>query len=93
LASLMPPPFPFTPFVAAAAAFQYSRFKLLAIVGATRFVRFGAVGLLAVYFGESILAISESPPVWYSILALVAISIAGSAMSIVQWIKRSRRHA
>ena len=33
VASLMPPPFPFTAFVAAAAAFRYPRIKLLGFVG------------------------------------------------------------
>jgi len=33
VASLMPPPFPFTVFVATAAAFRYPRFKLLSFVG------------------------------------------------------------
>ena len=37
LAALMPPPFPFTPFVAAAAVLQYPRKKLLATVALGRF--------------------------------------------------------
>src|SRR5262249_15596300 len=60
LASVMPPPFPFTPFVAAAAAFQYPRKKLLAVIGAARLARFTAVGLLAVVFGRRILRLAES---------------------------------
>jgi len=44
LASLMPPPFPFSPFVAGAAAFQYPRKKLLSVIAASRFVRFSIDG-------------------------------------------------
>lgn len=90
-ASLMPPPFPFTPFIAAASALQYSRKKLLTVVAVTRLVRFLIVGLLAVVFGERILHLAEKPALQYAILAIVVISIAGSALSIYTWIKRSRK--
>src|SRR5689334_21155258 len=46
-ASLAPPPFPFTAFVMAAAALQYSRKKMLAIIAATRLARFLFLGALA----------------------------------------------
>src|SRR5947209_106051 len=55
VASLAPPPFPFTPFVMAAAALQYSRSRLLATAGLARLGRFTIVGLLAFRFGERIL--------------------------------------
>ena len=60
IASLIPPPFPFTAFVMAASALQYSRKRLLAIVGVTRMVRFTALGLLAMRFGERILKWSDN---------------------------------
>src|SRR3954451_15401703 len=47
LAALMPPPFPFTPFVAAAAAFQYPRRKVVAVLMSARMLRFCVIGLLA----------------------------------------------
>ena len=55
IASLAPPPFPFTAFVMAAAALQYSRKRMLAITGVTRMIRFTVVGALAMRFGERIL--------------------------------------
>jgi membrane protein YqaA with SNARE-associated domain len=51
VASLLPPPFPFTVFVAAAAAFRYPRYKLLSFVGVARFVRFVIEGSLAIHYG------------------------------------------
>jgi membrane protein YqaA with SNARE-associated domain len=87
-ASLMPPPFPFTPFVIVAAALQYPRVKLLGIVGAARLVRFFAEGALAIYFGKRILAIAQTPAVQGIVLAVVAISIGGSAWSIYKWARR-----
>jgi len=61
VASLAPPPFPFTAFVTAAAALQYSRKRLLLIVGLTRMIRFTVLGVLSLRFGASILKWSESP--------------------------------
>ena len=89
LAAVMPPPFPFTPFVAAAAALDYPRKRLLGVIGIARLVRFLTAGLLAIAFGRRILRLAESPAVQYVIVALVVISIAGSVYSIYGWIKRS----
>jgi membrane protein DedA with SNARE-associated domain len=90
LACLMPPPFPFTPFVAAAAGTGYPRKKLLTLVGIVRFVRFAGEGVLAIFYGGSILSIAQSPTVQYTIIALIVIAVAGSAISIYAWIRKSR---
>ena len=90
LASLMPPPFPFTPFVAGAAALQYPRKKLLAVVAASRFLRFCIDGLLAVLFGARILRWVREPGFVYVMLALIVISLVASAVSVIGWIRRSR---
>jgi membrane protein YqaA with SNARE-associated domain len=89
LASLMPPPFPFTPFVAAAAATGYPRKKLLGFVGIARLVRFTAEGALAIAYGKHILSLAKSPAVQYMVIALIVIAIVGSAISIFTWIRRS----
>jgi len=91
LASVTPPPFPFTAFVATASAFQYPRTKLLGVIAAARFVRFLGLGMLAIVFGESILRMAETPSVQIGILLLAAICVAGSAVSIASWIKRSKK--
>lgn len=85
LASLLPPPFPFTPFVAAAAAFRYPRKKLFAVVGAGRFIRFMIEGALAVHYGRWIIRQAESPLLYDLMIALIMISIGGSAFVIFQW--------
>ncbi len=89
-ASLMPPPFPFTPFVVVAAALQYSRKKLLAVIAVSRAIRFSIAGGLAIVFGRRIIYIANRPAVRYAILGLVALSLAGSVWSIVNWIRKSR---
>jgi membrane protein YqaA with SNARE-associated domain len=90
VASLAPPPFPFTPFVMAAAALQYSRRRLLATVAAARLVRFTALGVLALRFGEKILQWTGNPIVQGFLIGLVVLCTAGSAFSVYGWIKRSR---
>ena len=90
VASLAPPPFPFTPFVMAAAALQYSRRRLLTVVGAARLLRFTLLGLLACRFGESILKWAHLPIVQDFLVGLILLCIVGSAVSVCRWIGRSR---
>jgi len=93
LTALMPPPFPFTAFVAGAAALQFPRKKLLSILATARFVRFCAIGLLAIFFGKRILQIARTPLVEYTLIGLVVLSIVGSSVSIYRLIQRGRTTA
>ncbi len=89
IASLLPPPFPFTGFVAGAAALQYPRNRLLSAVFVSRFARFLIEGALGIFIGRRIFGLVRSPVVIYSVVALIVISIAGTALVIVSWVKRS----
>ncbi len=91
VASVAPPPFPFTPFVMAAAALQYPRKRMLVIVGAARMVRFTTLGVLALLFGKRILKWAESGVVQGLLIGLVVVCVVGSVISVVGWIRRSRR--
>ena len=51
-AALMPPPFPYTMFVAAASALSYSRTRLLLLTGIGRFVRFWIEAEYGALYGE-----------------------------------------
>ena len=88
-AALMPPPFPFTPFVIAAAALEYPRKKLLSVIAVTRFVRFTTEGALAILFGRRILHLAGSQVFQYAIAFLIAASILASIMSVLSWIRKS----
>jgi membrane protein YqaA with SNARE-associated domain len=92
-AALMPPPFPFTPFVIVASALQYPRKKLLLIIAGCRVVRFAVEGSLAVIYGGGIVRLAQSPWVQKFIVALVVISMGGSAFSIAGWVRKSRAKA
>ena len=89
-AALMPPPFPFTVFLIAAAALQIPRWRVLTATGAGRFVRFLTLSLLAAKFGTYILRISKRDEVQYFVGALAFVSIVGSAISVAKWIRSSR---
>jgi uncharacterized membrane protein YdjX (TVP38/TMEM64 family) len=93
VASLAPPPFPFTAFVMAAAALQYSRRRMLIVVGVTRMIRFTVLGALALRFGEQILRWGQNRVVQGVMIGLIVFSIVGSVVSVVGWIRRSRSKA
>jgi hypothetical protein len=82
LASVMPPPFPFTAYIAVAAAFQYPRKKRLTLVAAARFFRFFMLGLAAILFGQNILQIADRPFVRSIVLGLCIVTIIGSVVSV-----------
>ncbi len=91
VASLAPPPFPFTAFVMAAAALQYPRARLLGVIGLARLVRFVLVGFLALRFGERILRWAKIPAVQDVLIGFIVVCTVGSVVSVYGWIKRSRR--
>ncbi len=91
IGSLMPPPFPFTPLVAAASAVDYPRKKMLSVIGVARFVRFLIEACLAMYFGRQVLRLAEAPAVRWFIIAIIVISFGGSGWSIYQWFRRSKQ--
>lgn len=91
LACIAPPPFPFTAVVATASAFNYPRVRLLAIVLGSRVVRFTSVGLLAIAFGHQILQFANTNIFLGIMLAVIAASLVGSVVSIIRWVRQSRR--
>lgn len=91
LAALLPPPFPFTPFVAAAAALQYPRRRMMTILLCARFLRFTIVGVLAVSFGKTILKHADSRAVQIPVITILVLAVLGSIVSVFGWIQRSKR--
>jgi membrane protein YqaA with SNARE-associated domain len=91
IASVAPPPFPFTAFVMAAAALQYPRVRLLVIIAVTRLLRFVLLGMLALRFGPSILQWAQHPAVQIFLIGLICVCTIGSGLSVYGWITRSRR--
>jgi len=92
-ASLLPPPFPFTAVVAAAAAFRYPRKKLFTFVGVGRCARFLIEGALAVHYGRWIVRQEKSPVLEDAMIVLIVITIAASIFSVYQWSGKKKHPA
>jgi membrane protein DedA with SNARE-associated domain len=89
LATLIPPPFPFTPAVMTASALQTPKAKLLGAVFVGRLVRFGVEAILALYFGRQVIAFINSDVVTYIVYGLIGIAIVLSTLSLMRWFKRN----
>ena len=89
IATLIPPPFPFTPVVMTASALQSPRGKLLIAVFLGRLVRFGVEAVLALYFGRQLIAFIDSDVVTYIVYALIGIAVILSTLSLLRWLKRN----
>jgi membrane protein YqaA with SNARE-associated domain len=90
LATLIPPPFPFTPAVMTASALQCPKPKLFGAVFVGRLLRFGIVAVLALYFGRQVIAFVNSDVVTYIVYALMAIAIIGSTLSLLKWFRKNK---
>jgi len=90
IATLIPPPFPFTPAVMTASALQCSRGKLLGAVFFGRLVRFGAEAVLALYFGRQVIAFINSDVVTYIVYGLMGVAAVLSTLSVLRWLKRNK---
>jgi len=89
IATLIPPPFPFTPAVMTASALQTPRRKLLTAVFFGRLFRFGAEAVLALYFGRQVIAFINSEAVSYVVYGIIGIGVVLSTLSLLKWLKRN----
>jgi len=88
VATLLPPPFPFTPVIMTASALQCSRQKLLIAVFVGRLIRFAVEGILALYFGRQLIAYINSDAVTYFVYALIGVAVILSTLSLLRWLRR-----
>lgn len=90
IGGIAPPPFPFTMVIAAAAALDYSLWRLLLINFCTRAVRFAIIALLAIKFGKQVMAIAKTPSFEWGVGIFIFLCVVGSAFSIWRWLRHSR---
>jgi membrane protein YqaA with SNARE-associated domain len=88
VATVLPPPFPFTPVVMTASALQISRRKLFATVFVGRLVRFTIEALLALYFGRKLIRFLRSDVVTYVVYGLIVLGVVLSTLSLITWLRR-----
>ena len=84
ISAALPPPFPMTAFVLTCGALKVNRARFLVIVAVARVIRFGAEAVLARRYGASVVRLLESDTAQRVIIALVAVSIAGTVLTIVR---------
>jgi membrane protein YqaA with SNARE-associated domain len=87
---LIPPPFPFTPFVLAAGALEVKPRLFFTTLVACRIVRFGVEAGLAVVYGPSILSWLESDLFYDIVMFFVAIAILLTILSLVEVARATR---
>ena len=88
IAAIMPPPYPYRPFVAAAGALSYSWKMVLAVTLFARFARFGGEAVLGTFYGPPIVDfIKNSDAFFITMLVLAAISILGTTFFLVTWLR------
>lgn len=90
IASLAPPPFPFTMLVATTSALGFPRGRLLWTIGLSRTVRFTILSLLAIRFGRHILRVVNLPVFKWTLVGFIILCVVVSIFSVGNWIRGSR---
>lgn len=88
VATVLPPPFPFTPVVMTASALQVPRSKLFSAVFVGRLVRCTTEAVLALYFGRKLIGYINSDAVTYAVYGLIALAAVLSTLSLITWLRR-----
>ncbi len=90
--ALMPPPFPFVPFLVAAGALQYSQKKFLGALTLGRGIRYTIVAGLGALYGRHIVLFFSH---YYkpALTILIGLAIVGSALSLVQYMRYQKNVA
>lgn len=86
VAAILPPPFPFSPFILAASIAKMSLRELVSGVFTGRFVRFLIEGILAFVLGRHILRLFlKSNALKFTMLGIAVLAIVGTSISIYKW--------
>jgi membrane protein YqaA with SNARE-associated domain len=88
--ALMPPPFPFLPFLLAAGAMQYSRKKFLVALVLGRGIRYFIEAYLGFHYGRHILRFFSQ---YYkpALAVLIGLAVIGTALSVIQYLRMKKK--
>ena len=92
LLGIIPPPFPFTPFVLASGALNVNIPRFLAALTLVRFARFGVEALVAARFGRLAIRWLNSDAMQFVVGGLIALAVVGTAV-MLYGLSRRRRFA
>jgi len=87
---LIPPPFPFTPFVLAAGALRVKRRLFFIVLAVTRLLRFGLEAALALVYGRRIIAWLDADIFKNVVLGFIVLAVALTTLSIVRVVRATR---
>src|SRR5260221_9353704 len=90
LLDLIPPPFPFTPFVLAAGALDVKARTFFVTLSVCRILRFGFEAALALVYGDRILSWFDSDFLHDVVVLFAALALLLTLLSIVQVIRATR---
>jgi len=87
--ALLPPPFPFVPFLLAAGAMQYSRKKFLGALTLGRGIRYTLVAGLGALYGKQITKFFSQ---YYkpALAILIGLAIVGGILTVIQYVRYKR---
>ena len=89
--ALIPPPFPFTPFVLAGGALGMNPWSFFAALAAVRALRFGIEAALASQYGSGILRWTKTPTFQMVVGVFIALAVIGTIVSAVLVYRNSKR--
>jgi membrane protein YqaA with SNARE-associated domain len=89
--ALIPPPFPFTPFVLTTGALEMNPWTFLSALAAFRAVRFLIEAALAAHYGSQILRWMRTPTFHAIVGVVIGLAVIGTAVSAIALIRGSRR--
>ena len=90
---LIPPPFPFTPFVLAAGALEVRPRTFFVTLAVCRILRFGLEAALAATYGHRVLAALDSDLFHDIVMFFIMIAIPLTILSLVQVVRATRKPA
>jgi membrane protein YqaA with SNARE-associated domain len=90
---LIPPPFPFTPFVLASGALGMHAWSFFAPLALVRVFRFGVEGALAHRYGSQILRWMKTPTFQLVVGVFIALAVIGTIVSAVVLVRSSKRRS
>ena len=88
--AIVPPPFPFTPFVLTSGALGLDAWKFLTTLAVARLLRFGAETFLAHIYGRHILRWMRTPMFKAVVGAFILLAVIGTTVSVIALIRESR---
>ena len=90
--ALLPPPFPFVPFLIAAGAMQYSRKKFLGALTLGRGVRYTIASFLGFHYGRHVMRFFSQ---YYkpALSILIGLAVLGALLSLMQYLRMRKRQS